>query len=112
MKKHLRISYGMVFIGLLTTGCQKEDMPSPALTNTTVLMSLRPTSSPIKIPGTGKNNGPSLNNRDRSKSPNTKSYLDHKELLSKGGYSPNTYDKYAGKHFNDYQKDDNKSSDY
>ena len=112
MKKYFKILFGMALVGLLTTACQKGEMlsPAPALTQTTTtLMSQNGKSSnPIDIKGKGQNKAPSSNSRSRSNSPNSKSYNVHKELLSKGGYSPNTYDK----HYNNYQKSDESSSDY
>ena len=137
MKNYFKFPFGIALVGLLTTACQKGEMlsPAPALTQTTTTLmsqngkSTKPIDSkgnrqnknpsskmsqngkstkPIDIQGKGQNKAPSSNNRSRSNSPNSKSYNVHKELLSKGGYSPNTYDK----HYNNYQKSDEKSSDY
>ena len=113
MKKYFKFTFGMALVGFLTTSCQKGEMLSPAapaLTQTmTTLMSQNGKSSkPIDSKGNRQNKVPSSNNRSRSNSPNSKSYNVHKEPFDERAYSPNTYDK----HYNNYQKSDEKSSDY
>lgn len=108
MKHYFKFSCGVALIGLLTTACQKENMPTldQNLASTTTLMSKGPARKPNSQANTSKES------RSRSQSPNNKSYKDHKELLSKGGYNPTTFDKYSGKHFNDYYKDYKEESGY
>ncbi|TXI15330.1 MAG: hypothetical protein E6Q66_02345 [Pedobacter sp.] len=130
MKHYFKFSYGVALIGLLTTACQKENMPilDQNLASTTTLTSKGPARQPNSQANTSKesrsrsqssnskshNRSQSSNSKshNRSPSPNNKSYKDHKELLSKGGYNPTTFDKYSGKHFNDYYKDYKEESGY
>ncbi len=119
MKHYFKFSYGVALIGLLTTACQKENMPTldQNLASTTTLMSKGPARKPNSQANTSKasrsrSQSPNSKSHNRSPSPNNKSYKDHKELLSKGGYNPTTFDKYSGKHFNDYYKDYKEESGY